>query len=547
MLQGTPILVLREGTERVRDKSAAANNIAAARAIADAVRTDPRSAGHGQDARRLDGRHHDHQRRRHDPEGGRRRAPRREDAGRGRQDPGPGVRRRHDHRRGPRRRAPQARRGPHRAEHPPDDHHPRLPDRRRRRPSASSRRRSASRSRPPTTSILDRRAPAPPWARRASTAPGTSSRRIAVDAVKKIVEQRGDRTVADVDKIKVEKRHGGTIADTKLIDGIILDKERVHPRMPTRGQGRQDRPPELRPRDQEDRDREQDQDQEPVPDPELPRRGGQDVPEDGRRRSRRPARTSSSARRASTTSSSTTSPRRASSPSSRSRSPTSRSSPGPPAAKIVTGLKELTRRGPRARPATSRRRKVGDDDMTFVTGCANPRSVSILIRGGTEHVTQEVERSLQDALKVVASVLEDGVVCPGGGATEVDLAVKLRKCAPTVGGREQLAVEAFAQALEVHPVGPRRERRVRLDQHPDRAARRPRGSRTPTRTSASTSPTGRRRTCGSSTSSSRSASSARRSRARPWRSPTWSCGSTTSSRPRRAGPAPPGGAGGHDH
>jgi chaperonin GroEL (HSP60 family) len=89
--------------------------------------------------------------------------------------------------------------------------------------------------------------------------------------------------------------------------------------------------------------------------------------------------------------------------------------------------------------------------MTFITGCSNPRSVSILIRGGTEHVTQEVERSLHDALKVVASVIEDGVVCPGGGATEIDLAVKLRKHAPSVGGREQLAVEAFAQALEVVP------------------------------------------------------------------------------------------------
>jgi archaeal chaperonin len=89
--------------------------------------------------------------------------------------------------------------------------------------------------------------------------------------------------------------------------------------------------------------------------------------------------------------------------------------------------------------------------MTFVTGCSNPRSVSILIRGGTEHVTQEVERSLHDALKVVASVLEDGVVCPGGGATEIELAVKLRKWASSVGGREQLAAEAFAQSLESIP------------------------------------------------------------------------------------------------
>jgi archaeal chaperonin len=89
--------------------------------------------------------------------------------------------------------------------------------------------------------------------------------------------------------------------------------------------------------------------------------------------------------------------------------------------------------------------------MTFVTGCSNPRSVSILIRGGTEHVTQEVERSLHDALKVVGSVIEDGVVAPGGGATEIELAVRLRKWAGSVGGREQLAVEAFAQSLEAVP------------------------------------------------------------------------------------------------
>src|SRR5208282_1325297 len=118
--------------------------------------------------------------------------------------------------------------------------------------------------------------------------------------------------------------------------------------------------------------------------------------------------------------------------------------------KIVTGIKELSA-ADLGKAGKVDERKVGDDDMTFITGCSNPRSVSILIRGGTEHVTQEVERSLHDALKVVGSVLEDGVVCPGGGATEVELAVKLRKWAPSVGGREQLAVEAFAQSLEAIP------------------------------------------------------------------------------------------------
>ncbi|EQD72119.1 Chaperonin Cpn60/TCP-1, partial [mine drainage metagenome] len=82
--------------------------------------------------------------------------------------------------------------------------------------------------------------------------------------------------------------------------------------------------------------------------------------------------------------------------------------------KIVSSLQDLSATDLGA-AAKVEERKVGDDHMTFVTGCKNPRSVSILIRGGTEHVTQEVERSLQDALKVVSSVIEDGVVCPGGG------------------------------------------------------------------------------------------------------------------------------------
>ena len=118
--------------------------------------------------------------------------------------------------------------------------------------------------------------------------------------------------------------------------------------------------------------------------------------------------------------------------------------------KIVNGIKELSS-SDLGSASSVEERKVGEDDMTFVTGCKNPRSVSILIRGGSEHVTQEVERSLNDALKVVSSVLEDGVVCPGGERAEIDLAVKLRKFAPTVGGREQLAVEAFAQSLECIP------------------------------------------------------------------------------------------------
>lgn len=95
--------------------------------------------------------------------------------------------------------------------------------------------------------------------------------------------------------------------------------------------------------------------------------------------------------------------------------------------------------------------KIADDRMTFVTGCKNPKAVSILIRGGTEHVVDEIERSLTDAISVVAVAIEDGKLVTGGGSTATELALKLRDYAASVGGREQIAIDAFASALEVVP------------------------------------------------------------------------------------------------
>ncbi len=96
-------------------------------------------------------------------------------------------------------------------------------------------------------------------------------------------------------------------------------------------------------------------------------------------------------------------------------------------------------------------RKIGDDDMTFVTECKNPKAVSILVRAGSEHVADEIERNLDDAIGVVSLVFKDGKIVTGGGAAEIELALKLRKFAPRVGGREQMAIEAFANAIEVVP------------------------------------------------------------------------------------------------
>jgi thermosome len=96
-------------------------------------------------------------------------------------------------------------------------------------------------------------------------------------------------------------------------------------------------------------------------------------------------------------------------------------------------------------------RKIGDDKMTFVEGCKHPRAVTLLIRGGTERIIEEAERSIHDALCVVRDVVEEPKIVAGGGAPEIEISRTLRKYAETLPGREQLAVRAFADALEVIP------------------------------------------------------------------------------------------------
>nr|WP_232688708.1 thermosome subunit alpha [Halobacterium zhouii] len=94
---------------------------------------------------------------------------------------------------------------------------------------------------------------------------------------------------------------------------------------------------------------------------------------------------------------------------------------------------------------------IGGDERIFVEDVEEAKSVTLVLRGGTEHVVDEVERAIDDSLGVVRVTLEDGKVLPGGGAPETELAMQLRDFADSVGGREQLAVEAFADALEVVP------------------------------------------------------------------------------------------------
>jgi len=96
-------------------------------------------------------------------------------------------------------------------------------------------------------------------------------------------------------------------------------------------------------------------------------------------------------------------------------------------------------------------KKIEDEEMTFITGVKEPKTVSVLVRGGTNHVADEVERSLVDAWSVVKVAIEDGMMVTGGGSTAMEVAMQLRDYAASVGGRAQMAIEAYASAMEIIP------------------------------------------------------------------------------------------------
>ncbi len=119
-------------------------------------------------------------------------------------------------------------------------------------------------------------------------------------------------------------------------------------------------------------------------------------------------------------------------------------------ARVVTSIHEISKED-LGKAGLVEERKVSDEKMTFVEECNNPKSVSIILRGGTEHVVDELDRAMEDALRVVGVAVEDKLLVAGGGAPEVELALRLRAYASTVGGREQLAIESFADAMEIIP------------------------------------------------------------------------------------------------
>lgn len=118
-------------------------------------------------------------------------------------------------------------------------------------------------------------------------------------------------------------------------------------------------------------------------------------------------------------------------------------------AKISTSLEDLEKYIGHAKVAEER--SIADDNMIFITGCKNPKAVSILIRGGTEMIVNEAERAIHDALCVVRQVVHDGKVVPGGGAPEIRISQKLGEFAKGQTSKVQLAIEKFAKAMEIIP------------------------------------------------------------------------------------------------
>jgi len=120
-------------------------------------------------------------------------------------------------------------------------------------------------------------------------------------------------------------------------------------------------------------------------------------------------------------------------------------------ASVITNVDDLTMND-LGNAGIVEEKKVGDEHMTFVMKCKNPKSVTILVRGATEHVADEVRRALDDAVGDLAAAVQVGKVVAGGGAPEMEVSKGLKKFANTLSGKEQLAVQSFANAMEVIPI-----------------------------------------------------------------------------------------------
>jgi len=274
--------------------------------------------------------------------------------------------------------------------------------------------------------------------------------KLAVEAVKQVAEEKDGKLKADIDLIKILKKHGKSLEETELVKGMVIDKEVAHPQMPKIVHNAKialinakleiektefdakiniESPEQMKLfLDEEERMLREmvDKIAEAGANVVFCEKGIDDVALHflAKRGILAVKNVSSS-----------------------DMEKLARATGG----KIVASIKDLT---PEVLGEAKlvEEVKIGEDKLVYIRECKNPKAVTIVVRGGTEHVVGEAERSLHDALCVVRNAIEDGKIVPGGGAPEAEVAKRLRDYAVKVGGREQLAIEAFADAVESIPL-----------------------------------------------------------------------------------------------
>ncbi len=272
---------------------------------------------------------------------------------------------------------------------------------------------------------------------------------VVVEAVRTVAEKRDGKWIVDQDNIKIEKKHGGSVRDTKMIQGLIIDKERVHSGMPEMVKDAKialvDSALEVKKTEVDAKINITDPSQLQkflAEEENMLRRlvekvesaganvlfcqkGIDDLAQHFLAKKKifaiRRVKKSDMTKLAKAT-----------------------------GARVVSNLDDLTAED-LGSAGKIEELKIGDDEMTYITECVNPKAVSILIRGGTEHIVDQVERTLDDGISVVALAIEDGKAVAGGGSPEIEIALDLEKYATTMEGREQLAIKAYATAIEIIP------------------------------------------------------------------------------------------------
>ncbi|MBI4020478.1 MAG: TCP-1/cpn60 chaperonin family protein [Candidatus Aenigmarchaeota archaeon] len=272
---------------------------------------------------------------------------------------------------------------------------------------------------------------------------------IAVRAIKKVADANDGKVEVDVDNIKIEKKEGGSMSDTQLIEGILIDKEVVHTAMPKKIKGAKialissalevkeletdakvsiDSPEKMQAFLEEEEKMLKNMVDKIVKSGAnvvFCQKGIDDTAQHylakaGILAARRVKKSDMDAMVRAT------------------------------GASTINNINDLTK-DDLGYAGRVEERKVAGEQMVFVEECKTPKAVTILIRGGTEHVIAEVERAMEDAIKGLAAALELGKIVPGGGCAESSAAKEIRKYAEGFKGREQLAIMAFADALEVVP------------------------------------------------------------------------------------------------